>query len=349
MNTENTTQTHAATEGNEDAAYEIPATPARGAVITGTVLSATEFDVVVDVGYKYEGVVSASEFDEIPAPGSTILVEIRAIDDEHGRLVLGHRDAARRAAWEDIVAAHRDRTPVRGLVSKKVKGGYIVDCGIECFLPFSKSGVRRGESDDAVLGREIVFYIDSIDERRTRAVVDRKTYLEEERQKEITEFLPGIKAGDVLEGTVTGITNFGAFVKVGPIEGLVRKGDVSWRPVDHPSQVVRVGQEVRVVVLDVDAESHRLLLGIKQAQRGRWHDEATAFAIGQVLTGTVKAVVPEGVRVSLSERVSGFLPGEELGKYVRNLSGLTEGDQLTVRIKEIDELNRRVILGHPTR
>lgn len=322
---------------------------ARGQLVNGTVAGIVGTEVVVDVGYKYEGIVPLSEFETEPEVGATIPVTVARVDDENGRILLAHRDAARQIAWRELEDAHAERRPVTGRVKERVKGGFIVDCGVDCFMPFSLSGVRRSESPDELVGKEVTAYVESLDSRRRRATVDRKTYVDEQKEVAVAAFFPTIQRGDVLDGEVVGVTDFGAFVRVGPVDGLVRKGDLSWRQVEKPADAVRVGQRVKAVVLEVDEGNRRLLLGIKQAQRGRWHDEAKRVREGQVVMGTVAAVTPDGLRVALTGRLTGFLPAEELAKYERNLSNLGEGSQLSVRVREIDELNRRIVLAHPVK
>lgn len=320
-----------------------------GDLLEGKIISENESNFIVDVGYKYEGLVPKSEFgSEVPDIGSRVAVIVRKVNDDEGRIVLTHSGAVRRIALERIKEAYETRSPVKGEVRSRVKGGYLVDVGVSAFLPFSLSGISKHENPDELVGKEIEAYVESFDYQRKKIVLDRKTLIEEIREREIESFIKNLKRGDILTGKVTAITSFGVFVNVGPMEGLVRTSDISWGKVGNISEVVKPGETYRVAVLSVDAENKKLQLGIKQAQKSIWHERVKSVRVGEVIKGRIKKVTKKGIYIWLRLGLDGFLPLKELRKYTRKVGILREGDSITVKVKSIDTIDREIILGHPT-
>lgn len=320
-----------------------------GDLLEGKIISENEGDFVIDVGYKYEGLVPKSEFgEEVPGVGSKVAVIVRKVNDDEGRIVLTHSGALRRIAFEKVKEAQETGFPIKGEVKSRIKGGYLVDVGVNAFLPFSLSGITRNENPDDLVEREIEAYVETFDYRKKKIVLDRKTLIEERKEHEIDEFLRELRRGDILKGKITAITGFGAFVDVGPLEGLVRTTDVAWGKVENISEVLKPGENYRVAVLSVDIEKRKLQLGIKQARKSVWHERVKSLSSGEVINGRIKKVTTKGIYAWLKPGLDGFLPLEELRKYTRRVNVLREGDPITVKVKSIDTLDREIILGHPT-
>lgn len=320
-----------------------------GELIEGVVVAVNDNDVTIDFGYKYEGTVQRSEFeDKLPAAGDTLPVIVKKIDDEKGRIFLTHKGAKKRIAIEKINKALREKTSVKGIVKERVKGGFIVDIGLNSFLPFSLAGIKKNEEPDDLIGEEIEVFLESFDASRKRAVLNRKELLEGRHKNELRRFLSGLRKGDTLQGVISGFASFGAFVDVGPMKGLIRLSDLSWRKVDHPSKVVSEGDRVSVIVLHADVEQEKLLLGLKQAEKTEWHKRAEKINEGKIIKGTIKKVTTKGIFVWIGRGIDGFLPLEELRSYTRKLHVLREGDAITVKVGSVDLINREIILKHPT-
>lgn len=323
----------------------------RGQVVRGEVIAVSQESVAVNIGYKYDGVVSIEEFaGKIPEVGEKIPVIVRKIDDRSGIVILSHRSAERKEALQKLNEHIRERKPVKGVVLKRVKGGYLVDLGfrfIRGIILDELSGLRAGERLNP--GDSVEAYVDLIDVKRRRAILDRETFIKEKGKREVLEFLNTLEVGDKLKGKVKTITDFGVFVAVGPVDVLVRKRELDWKKFEHPADAVSEGQEVELVITSIDREKAKVQGSMRLARKTRWHSLAEKVKPGDVFEGRVKKKTKSGIYVWLLPGLDGLLPQEEFSKYIRDVSQLKEGDPIRVRIKNIQPDIRLIILSHPTR
>ncbi|MCX7831884.1 MAG: S1 RNA-binding domain-containing protein [Actinobacteria bacterium] len=323
----------------------------RGKVVRGRVIFIMDDSVVVNIGYKYDGLVPISEFSgNLPKEGEEIPVIIRRIDDRAGVVWLSYRSAEKKEASQKLFEHKEKGEPIKGKVVKRIKGGYLIDLGFRAFkgiLLDELSGETKGERLEA--GSEIDAYIDAIDLRRRRAILDRERLLSERKDREIQELMASLKVGQKIKGKIKNITDFGIFVNVGPIDVLVRNRELSWRKLENPKEVFREGQEVELVLTQIDFENKKLQGSIRLATKTRWHIMAEKVKVGDIFEGKVKKKTKSGIYVWLSPGLDGLLPLEEFEKYIRDISTLAEGESIRVRVKSVDIPAKRIILTHPTR
>lgn len=323
----------------------------KGSVVRGKVISINEDNVVVNISYKYDGILPASEFGgRLPEIGEELPVIIRRIDDRAGIVWLSFRSAARKEVIQKLKELKEKNQPVEGRVIRRIKGGYLIDLGVRYFkgiLLDELSGLnqeQRLKPED-----EVEAYIDAIDFKRSRVILDREKLVKEKKEKEILEFLSGLEVGQKLKGVVKNITDFGIFVSAGPVDVLIRKRELAWKRVNHPSELFKPGDEVEFVITFVDLENKKVQGSIKQATRTRWHALAEQIKVGQVFDGTVKKKTDSGLFVWLIPGLDGLLPKDEFSKYIRDVASLEEGEPIRVRVKSVNLPARMIILTHPTR
>lgn len=323
--------------------------PQEGSLIEGEVVGYTENEVLLNIGYKYEGAILKSEFKkDIPSRGEPVKAIVSLVNEKSGVVVLSYKKARAIQAIDNIKKALEEGKRIKGRITKKVKGGYLVDIGLTAFLPGSLSGIPRGTENDRIVNREVEVKVKSMDQKKKDIILDRVSVLEEDRKKRARTFLSSLERGDMVEGVVKNITDFGVFIDLGPVDALVRTRDLSWKVVEHPSEIVSLGQKAKLKVLNVDIEKERLLCGLKQTITTRWHKLARTVRPGQVFKGTVKKRANRGTYIWLKPGLDGFLPKEEYSKYIRKITDLSEGDSINVKIKEIDEMSMTIVLVHPT-
>jgi ribosomal protein S1 len=336
---------------NEEIEKMFSQTLRRGQVVRGEVISISDDSVAVNIGYKYDGIVPIDEFSgKLPEAGEEIPVIVRKIDDRGGVVILSYRSAERREAFQRINQYFNEKKPIRGKIIRKVKDGYLVDLGVRFFkgiLLNELSGLRPGEILEPE--EEIEAYIDAVDFKRRRVILDRERFINEKKKEEIESYLSTVKVGDKFKGKIKNITDFGVFVEIGPVDVLVRKFELSWKRVEHPSEIFKEGDEVELVVISVDREKQRIQGSIRLAKKTRWHILAERINPGDIFEGTVKKKSPDGIYVWLMPGLDGLLPKEEFSKYIRDVSLLNVGDHIRGRVKEIIPELRRIILTHPTR
>src|SRR5258706_8820309 len=265
---------------------------AEGEVVKGIVLQVSESEVVVDVGYKSEGIIPLDEFrDETGVisvkRGDLVDVLLEKTEDKEGYVVLSKEKAEKMKVWDDVERAYQERRVVVGRVIERVKGGLAVDIGVRAFLPGSQVDIRPVRNLDALKGQELRMRVIKVNKKRGNIVLSRKAVLEEENAERKTQTLETLEEGKVLMGTVKNITEYGAFVDLGGIDGLLHITDMSWGRINHPSEVLNVGDEIKVIVLKFDPESHRLSLGSKQLQADPWTTAPLKYPGGGRVEGKV--------------------------------------------------------------
>jgi len=326
-----------------------------GDLVTGTVVQVERDEVLLDIGYKSEGVIPARELsirkDANPADIVQLGDEIEALvlqkEDKDGRLILSRKRAAYERAWNDIEKKFEAGENVTGEVIEVVKGGLILDIGLRGFLPASLVDLRRVKDLHMFLGERLEARVIEMDRNRNNVVLSRRVVLEEDRKQERQEVLNKLVKGMILPGTVSSIVDFGAFVDLGGIDGLVHISELSWSHVNHPSEVVSVGDKVEVQVLDVDMARERISLGLKQTQDDPWRQLVKEFQVGVIVDGKVTKIVPFGAFVEIGEGVEGLVHISEMARgHVEKPEDVVRvGDQIKVKVMDVDLDRRRISLS----
>jgi small subunit ribosomal protein S1 len=326
-----------------------------GDVVNGKVVRIDKDEVLVDIGYKSEGVIPSNELSirksVDPAEEVEIGEEIDALvltrEDQEGRLILSKKRARFEKAWRRIEAAAESGEPVEGSVIEVVKGGLILDLGVRGFLPASLVDIRRVHNLEEFTGQTLECKVIELNRSRNNVVLSRRAVLEEERKEVREQILGNLAPGQVVEGKISNIVDFGAFVDLDGIDGLIHISELSWSHVNHPSEVVAIGDTVRIKVLDIDRDRQRISLGLKQTQEDPWQRVISTHRPGNVLEGTVTKVVAFGAFVEILPGVEGLVHISELAdRHVENPSEVVEpGAKLNVKILEIDEERRRLSLS----
>ena len=328
-------------------------TIAEGEVVPATVIKMTDTEVVVDVGLKCEGAIPRSEFLGLDgqvsvAAGDVIHILIEHYNEREGTVRVSYEKAARRQAWEDIEQAFQEQKTITGKVIERTKGGMTVDVGVPAFLPGSHADLRPHFNADGLLGQEISLKVIKVNRKRNNAVVSRRAVLEEELAQRKAALLEHLKEGAVLTGHVKNLTDYGAFVDLGGIDGLLHVTDLSWGRVAHPSELVQPGQELRVKILKYDPEKGRVSLGLKQLQPDPWQNISHTYQVGGRVTGRVVGVVDYGAFVELEPGVEGLVHASEMSwsKRLNHPSKIVNvGDRVEVSILGVDPAQRRISLS----
>ena len=321
-----------------------------GHILTGRVANVVGDDVVVDVGYKSEGAVGLNEFDRDnpPRPGQEIEVLLEAVEDDSGLIVLSKRKADRIRGWERIINEHSEGDTVRGRVTRKIKGGLLVDIGVNVFLPASQVDIRRPADIAEYIGDEIECVILKIDEGRRNIVVSRRKLIEEQRQKMKEELMAEIEVGQLREGMVKNIADFGAFVDLGGIDGLLHITDMSWGRIGHPSEVVHIDETIEVKILNVDKEREKIALGLKQKSPSPWEHVEEKYPVESQIKGEVVNIMSYGAFVKLEEGVEGLVHISEMS-WTRRVNHPSElvavGDEIDVVVLGINKEKQEISLG----
>ncbi|HST69235.1 MAG TPA: 30S ribosomal protein S1, partial [Solirubrobacterales bacterium] len=312
-------------------------------------------EVLVDIGYKSEGVIPSTELSirrsvdpsEEVSLGERVDALVLTKEDQEGRLLLSKKRARFEKAWRKIEAAAESGEPVEGIVIEVVKGGLILDLGVRGFLPASLVDIRRVHNLDEFKGQTLECKVIELNRSRNNVVLSRRAVLEEERKEVREQILGRLQPGQVVEGKISNIVDFGAFVDLEGIDGLIHISELSWSHVNHPSEVVSIGDTVRIKVLDIDRDRQRISLGLKQTQEDPWQRVINTHRGGDVLEGTVTKVVAFGAFVEILPGVEGLVHISELADHhVENPSEVVEpGSKLNVKILEIDEERRRLSLS----
>jgi small subunit ribosomal protein S1 len=322
----------------------------QGSILNGTILKVVASDVVVDIGYKSEGFIPLQEFDtpDDAVPGKLIEVYLEGADEETGLVMLSKRKADRIRGWERVIETHSVGDVVEGRVVRKIKGGLLVDIGVPVFLPASQVDIRRVPDVGDYLGRTIRAEIIKIDRDRRNIVLSRRQLLEREREEQKKKLFTNLERGQIRRGIVKNITDFGAFVDLGGVDGLLHITDMSWGRVTDPRQIVQVDQVLDVMILDFDPDRERISLGLKQLTPNPWSDIRRKYPIGTRIKGIVVNLVPYGAFVKLEEGVEGLVHVSEMSwtKQVNHPSEIVQANQeVEVVVLEIDEERQEISLG----
>jgi small subunit ribosomal protein S1 len=326
-----------------------------GDVVNGRVVRIDKDEVLVDIGYKSEGVIPSNELsirksvepsDEVEL-GEEVDALVLTKEDAEGRLILSKKRARFEKAWRRIETAAESGEPVEGSVIEVVKGGLILDLGVRGFLPASLVDIRRVHNLDEFMGQTLECKVIELNRSRNNVVLSRRAVLEEERKEVREQILDRLQPGQVVEGKISNIVDFGAFVDLDGIDGLIHISELSWSHVNHPSEVVAIGDDVRIKVLDIDRDRQRISLGLKQTQEDPWQRVVSTHRPGDVLEGSVTKVVAFGAFVEILPGVEGLVHISELADHhVESPSEVVEpGTKLNVKILEIDEERRRLSLS----
>ena len=326
-----------------------------GDIVEGTVVKVDHDEVLLDIGYKTEGVIPSRELsikhdvdpDEVVEVGDQIDALVLTKEDKEGRLILSKKRAQYERAWGAIEELQAKEEPVTGTVIEVVKGGLIIDIGLRGFLPASLVEMRRVRDLEPYIGQELEAKIIELDKQRNNVVLSRRAFLEQTQSEVRSEFLHQLQKGQVRKGVVSSIVNFGAFVDLGGVDGLVHVSELSWKHIDQPSEVVTVGDEVTVEVLDVDLDRERVSLSLKATQEDPWRVFARTHAVGQIVPGKVTKLVPFGAFVRVEEGIEGLVHISELAQRHVEVPDqvVNVGEDVMVKVIDIDLERRRISLS----
>jgi small subunit ribosomal protein S1 len=326
-----------------------------GQIVEGTVVKVDKDEVLLDIGYKSEGVIPARELSirndvdphEVVALGDKIEALVLQKEDKEGRLVLSKKRAQYERAWGDVERKKEEDGVVSGAVIEVVKGGLIVDIGLRGFLPASLVELRRVRDLQPYVGRTLEAKIIELDKNRNNVVLSRRAWLEETQREQREDFLTNLKPGEVRQGVVSSVVNFGAFVDLGGMDGLVHVSELSWKHVDHPSSVVQVGDEISVQVLEVDNDRERISLSLKATQQDPWQEFAGNHRVGELVYGRVTKLVPFGSFIQVGDGIEGLVHISEMSAHHVDLPEqvVTPGEELWVKIIDLDLQRRRISLS----
>jgi small subunit ribosomal protein S1 len=326
-----------------------------GDIVEGVIVKVDRDEVLLDIGYKTEGVIPSRELsikhdvdpNEVVSVGDNVEALVLQKEDKEGRLILSKKRAQYERAWGDIEKIKAEDGVVEGTVIEVVKGGLIMDIGLRGFLPASLVEMRRVRDLDPYIGQKIEAKIIELDKNRNNVVLSRRAWLEQTQSAVRQNFLTELQKGQVRKGVISSIVNFGAFVDLGGVDGLVHVSELSWKHIDHPNEVVQVGDEVTVEVLDVDMDRERVSLSLKATQEDPWQHFARTHQIGQIVPGKATKLVPFGAFVRVEEGIEGLVHISELAeRHVEIPEQVVQiGDSVMVKIIDIDLERRRISLS----
>ena len=323
----------------------------RGEIVSGTVVSINNKDVVLNIGFKSDGLVSLSEFRDTPdlKVGDTVDVFVESQEDANGQLVLSRKRAKTQKSWEEINEALENDTIIDGFVKSRTKGGLIVDIkGVEAFLPGSQIDIKPIRDYDIYVGKTMEFKVVKINHEFKNVVVSHKVLIEDDLENQKTEIVSKLEKGQVLEGTVKNITDFGVFIDLGGVDGLLHITDISWGRIEHPREVLQLDETVNVVVLDFDDEKKRIALGLKQLTEHPWESLDTTLEVGSKVKGKIVTVADYGAFLEITPGVEGLIHVSEMS-WSQNLRSPQEflkvGDEVEAQILTLDREDRKMSLG----
>src|SRR3989339_550624 len=333
-----------------------------GSILKGKVLALTPTDVIIDCGYKSEGVIPSDEFDNISRlkVGDEIEVLLETVEDDSGLIKLSKRKADRIRGWERIIAKYKEGDIITGRVTRKIKGGLLVDMGVPIFLPASQIDVKPPGDIAQYIGQEVTCRILKIDETRQNIVVSRRKLIEEDRSKKKQELLSEIAVGQTRKGIVKNIADFGAFIDLGGLDGLLHITDMSWGRISHPSELLAIDDEVEVKILDIDKEKEKVALGLKQKSENPWMNIEEKYPVGSRVKGQVVNIMSYGAFVKLETGIEGLVHISEMS-WTRRINHPSEmswakkvghpseivkkGDKIEAIVLSVDREKKRVALG----
>jgi small subunit ribosomal protein S1 len=321
-----------------------------GSIVKGHVLEIRPREVLVDIGYKSEGVIPASEFDDIEdlQVGDEVEVLLERLEDDQGMVKLSKEKAAHKQNWDKIVKVFQGDGLIKGKVKAVVKGGLTVNIGVEAFLPASQIDIVPPKDLQQFVGNTYDFKIVKVNDDRKNVVLSRRELIEQERAEKRQKFLDGVKIGSTVKGTVKNLTDFGAFIDLDGMDGLLHITDMTWGRLGHPSELLKVGQELEVVVLDINKEKERVSLGLKQTQKNPWDKIEERFPIGTNVKGKITNLVPYGAFVELEEGVEGLIHVSELSwtkRITRPSDVLNIGQEVEAIVLGVNKEEQKISLG----
>ncbi|MCB9848592.1 MAG: 30S ribosomal protein S1 [Phycisphaeraceae bacterium] len=321
-----------------------------GAMLDGTVVGMAGDDVVVEVGLKSEGLIPKNEFDDLTQvkPGDKVKVLLESLEGDGGLIKLSKRKAERLINWNKLVETAKEGDVVTGKVLRKIKGGLLVDIGVPAFLPASQVDIRRPGDVGDFIGRDVRAEILKIDEQRRNIVVSRRKLIEAERDAAKKKLLDKVNQGDLVVGTVKNIADFGAFVDLGGIDGLLHITDMSWGRVNHPSEIVKIGEKIEVKILNIDYDREKIALGLKQKETSPWEEIEAKYPVGCRVKGAVVNIMSYGAFVKIEEGIEGLVHISEMSwtRRVNHPSEIVEpGQEVEVVVLEIDKDKQEISLG----
>ena len=320
-------------------------------IISAKVIGISDSDVMVDIGFKSEGLINRSEFNskDLPEIGSNIDIFLEKFEDTDGNITLSKYKADFIKRWEELKHFCENEEPVKGKVVKRVKGGLVVDLGvIQAFLPGSQADVQPIKNFDDFIGKEFDFQIVKVDEVRKNLVVSRKAILEESLNEKRQELMTKIEIGAELEGVVKNITDFGAFVDLGGVDGLIHITDFSWGRINHPSEIVEIGQKINVQVIDFNKETSRISLGLKQLVDNPWESIPEKYKVGDIVKGEIVSIMNYGIFIELEKGIEGLIHISEVSwtKNVQNLQdSFKVGNSIESKVLFVDSDEQKISLG----
>jgi small subunit ribosomal protein S1 len=321
-----------------------------GSIVKGRILEIRPREVLVDIGYKSEGVIPVSEFDDMSEVevGDEVEVLLEKLENEDGMIVLSKEKAAHKQNWDKIVKVFQGDGLIKGKVKAVVKGGLTVNIGVEAFLPGSQIDIVPPKDLQQFVGNTYDFKIVKINDERKNVVLSRREIIEQERAEKRAKFLESVQVGNTVRGTVKNLTDFGAFIDLDGMDGLLHITDMTWGRLTHPSELLKIGQEIDVVVLDINREKERVSLGLKQTQRNPWDKIEERFPVGATVKGKVTNLVPYGAFVEIEEGVEGLIHVSELSwtkRITRPSDVLTQGQQIEAVVLGVNKEEQKISLG----
>ena len=321
-----------------------------GSIVKGRILEVRPREVLVDIGYKSEGVISIAEFEDVEnlEVGDEVDVLLERLENDEGMVVLSKEKAAYRQNWNKITAVFEGDGLIKGKVRSVVKGGLMVNIGVEAFLPASQIDIVPPKDLQQFVGNTYDFKIVKINDDRRNVVLSRREIIEQERSEKRQKFMEGVKVGDRVTGTVKNLTDFGAFIDLDGMDGLLHITDMTWGRLGHPSELLKVGQQLEVIVLDINKEKERVSLGLKQTQKNPWDQIEERFPAGQRVKGKITNLVPYGAFVELEEGVEGLIHVSELSwtkRIMRPSDILTVGQEVEAVVLGVNKEEQKISLG----
>jgi small subunit ribosomal protein S1 len=321
-----------------------------GSIVTGKILEVRPREVLVDIGYKSEGIISLSEFDdpEDVQVGDEVEVLLVRLENDEGMVILSKERAAYKQNWDKIVKVFQGDGLIKGKVKAVVKGGLTVNIGVEAFLPGSQIDIIPPKDLQQFVGNTYDFKIVKINDDRKNVVLSRRELIEQERSEKRQRFLETVKVGSIVKGYVKNLTDFGAFIDLDGMDGLLHITDMTWGRLGHPSELLKVGQELDVVVLDINREKERVSLGLKQTQKNPWEETESRFPVGSKIKGKVTNLVPYGAFVEIEEGVEGLIHVSELSwtkRITRPSDVLTVGQEIEAVVLGVNKEEQKISLG----
>ncbi len=321
-----------------------------GMIVIGKIIEVHPKEVVIDIGYKSEGMIPISEFEDPSQlkPGDQLEVLIEKLEDEHGLVVVSHDRAEQKKNWDRILSMFPEGSTVEGKVKAKVKGGLVVNIGVDAFVPGSQIDVTVPRGLDEYIGKTLNFRVVKVNPERKNIVLSRRELIEQEREDKRKNLLAGMEIGQLRSGTVKNLTDFGAFVDLDGLDGLLHITDISWGRINHPSELLKVGDVLEVMVLDVDRDKERVSLGLKQKNKNPWEDIDLKYPVGSRVKGKIVSVVPYGAFVQLEPGIEGMVHVSELSwtKRVARASDMLKiNDDVEAMVLEIKKDEQKISLG----